>query len=117
MAYRADHVGSLLLSDAVARSWHGGVAAPVSSVTGIVTSRLRALRRLTGHELGFLEQHSPLGRRSSNDRYGEIIELDRRIRLRPHANLPRAAKGRVLHLEQLLAIERDREKVRASHHA
>ena len=45
--------------DAVARSWQGASGAPVSSVTGIVTARLRAARRLTGHELPFLKQHSP----------------------------------------------------------
>src|SRR5262245_40112853 len=45
--------------DAVARSWQGAGSAPVSSVAGIVTARLRAARRLTGHELPFLRQHSP----------------------------------------------------------
>jgi len=47
--------------DAVARTWQAGAAAApaVSSVTGIVTARLRPLRRLTAHELPFLKQHSP----------------------------------------------------------
>ncbi len=47
--------------DAVARTWQAGTAAApaVSSVTGIVTARLRPLRRLTAHELPFLKQHSP----------------------------------------------------------
>ncbi len=47
--------------DAVARTWQvGGTAtAPVSSVTGIVTAKLRQLRRLTAHELPFLRAHSP----------------------------------------------------------
>jgi 5-methyltetrahydropteroyltriglutamate--homocysteine methyltransferase len=56
-----DAVEGFDLGDAVTRSWQAGQAAgaPVSSVTGIVTSRLRAHRRLTGHELGFLRQHSP----------------------------------------------------------
>ena len=47
--------------DAVARAWQAGgpVAPPVSSVTGIVTARLRQLRRLTAHELPFLKAHSP----------------------------------------------------------
>ncbi len=47
--------------DAVARKWQvGGTAtAPVSSVTGIVTAKLRQLRRLTAHELPFLRAHSP----------------------------------------------------------
>src|SRR5262249_15909525 len=34
-------------------------SADVSRVAGIVTSRLRQVRPLTGHELGFLKQHSP----------------------------------------------------------
>jgi 5-methyltetrahydropteroyltriglutamate--homocysteine methyltransferase len=56
-----DAVEGFDLGDAVARSWEGGAAAtaPVSSVTGIVTSRLRPVRRLTGHELPFLREHSP----------------------------------------------------------
>ncbi len=46
--------------DAVARTWQaGGAKAPVSSVTGIVTAKLRQLRRLTAHELPFLRRHSP----------------------------------------------------------
>jgi 5-methyltetrahydropteroyltriglutamate--homocysteine methyltransferase len=47
--------------DAVARAWQAGgtVAPPVSSVTGIVTAKLRQLRRLTAHELPFLKVHSP----------------------------------------------------------
>ncbi len=47
--------------DAVSRSWQAGgaAAAPVSSVTGIVTAKLRGLRRLTAHELPFLRAHSP----------------------------------------------------------
>jgi len=47
--------------DAVARTWQAGGAedAPVSSVTGIVTTKLRQLRRLTAHELPFLRAHSP----------------------------------------------------------
>ena len=46
--------------DAVARTWQaGGADAPVSSVTGIVTGKLRQLRRLTAHELPFLRAHCP----------------------------------------------------------
>jgi 5-methyltetrahydropteroyltriglutamate--homocysteine methyltransferase len=46
--------------DAVARSWQaGGAPAPVSSVTGIATARLRQRRRLAAHELAFIRQHSP----------------------------------------------------------
>ena len=56
-----DAVAGFDLGDAVARSWQAGDAAPapVSSVTGIVTDRLRPLRRLTAHELPFLQAHSP----------------------------------------------------------
>jgi methionine synthase II (cobalamin-independent) len=46
----------------VGRKWKAGqtASAPVSSVTGIVTSKLRQVRPLTGHELPFLKVHSPL---------------------------------------------------------
>jgi 5-methyltetrahydropteroyltriglutamate--homocysteine methyltransferase len=56
-----DAVEGFDLGDAVSRSWKAGEkeAAPVSSVTGIVTSKLRAVRRLTGHELPFMKSHSP----------------------------------------------------------
>ncbi len=56
-----DAVEGFDLGDAVARSWKAGEAkgAPVSSVTGIVTSKLRQVRRLTGHELPFLKAHCP----------------------------------------------------------
>jgi 5-methyltetrahydropteroyltriglutamate--homocysteine methyltransferase len=49
------------MADAVQRSWQGGAPTPtgVSSVTGIVTRKLRPLRRLTGHELPFLMAHGP----------------------------------------------------------
>lgn len=57
-----DAVEGFDFGDAVARTWQagqtqGGVS--VAPVTGIVTGKLRALRRLTGHELPFLKQHSP----------------------------------------------------------
>ena len=54
-----DAVDGFDLADAVARSWQAGQAKPasVSSVTGIVTSRLRQARPLTGHELPFLKSH------------------------------------------------------------
>ena len=57
-----DAVEGFDLGNAVGRSWQGGAsaAAPVSSVTGVVTSRLRQVRPLTGHELPFLKIHSPL---------------------------------------------------------
>jgi 5-methyltetrahydropteroyltriglutamate--homocysteine methyltransferase len=56
-----DAVDGFDMGDAVARTWKAGESkdAPVSSVTGIVTSKLRAVRPLTGHELAFLKAHSP----------------------------------------------------------
>jgi 5-methyltetrahydropteroyltriglutamate--homocysteine methyltransferase len=56
-----DAVEGFDLGDAVGRTWKAGDArdAPVSSVTGIVVSKLRALRPLTGHELPFLKANSP----------------------------------------------------------
>jgi len=45
--------------DAVARSWQGSAAVAVSSVTGVVTGKLRQLRRMAAHELAFLKAHSP----------------------------------------------------------
>ena len=52
-----DAVKGFDLVDSVARTWKAGEAkdAHASSVTGIVTSKLRALRPLTGHELAFLK--------------------------------------------------------------
>jgi 5-methyltetrahydropteroyltriglutamate--homocysteine methyltransferase len=48
-------------SDAVARTWKAGDEgkAPVSRVAGIVTTKLRQVRPLTGHELPFLKKNSP----------------------------------------------------------
>jgi len=56
-----DAVEGFDLGDAVSRTWKAGEskAAPVSSVTGIVTAKLRQVRPLTGHELSFLKAHSP----------------------------------------------------------
>ncbi|MHB8732470.1 MAG: uroporphyrinogen decarboxylase/cobalamine-independent methonine synthase family protein [bacterium] len=57
-----DAVEGFDTGDAVARSWSGTVAAapaPVSSVTGIATAKLRQRRALTAHELPFLNAHSP----------------------------------------------------------
>ncbi len=56
-----DAVQGFDYGDAVARTWEAGSAAraPVSSVAGIVTARLRQVRRLTAHELPFLRAHSP----------------------------------------------------------
>ena len=51
-----DAVEGFDMADAVSRSWSGGAkAASVSSVTGIVTKKLRQVRPLTGHELPFLK--------------------------------------------------------------
>ena len=68
-----DAVEGFDLRDAVGRNWqagtvstssHGsastGSAAAVSSVTGVVTSKVRQVRPLTGHELPFLKAHSSL---------------------------------------------------------
>jgi 5-methyltetrahydropteroyltriglutamate--homocysteine methyltransferase len=54
-----DAVDGFDFGDAVARSWRGTTAAPVSSVTGIVHARIRQRHRLTAHELPFLQAHSP----------------------------------------------------------
>jgi 5-methyltetrahydropteroyltriglutamate--homocysteine methyltransferase len=56
-----DAVSGLDHGDAVARMWQVGGAgsAHASRVTGIVTERLRQLRRLTAHELDFMKRHSP----------------------------------------------------------
>ena len=57
-----DAVEGFDLGDAVGRNWKGDQAAgaAVSSVTGIVTSKLRQVRPLTGRELPFLKANSPL---------------------------------------------------------
>jgi 5-methyltetrahydropteroyltriglutamate--homocysteine methyltransferase len=56
-----DAVEGFDMADGVARSWSAGQEKhqPVSSVTGIVTRKLRVLRPLTGHELPFLKSNSP----------------------------------------------------------
>ena len=64
-----DAVDGFDLGDAVARGWQaaqsGSASAPktgsVSSITGIVTEKLRQARPLTGHELPFLQAHCPVG--------------------------------------------------------
>ena len=55
-----DAVEGFDLADAVARGWQAGESpktkqAGVSSVTGIVTAKLRRARALTGHELPFMK--------------------------------------------------------------
>src|SRR5438045_2459410 len=56
-----DAVEGFDLGDATARAWKAGEAqdSGVSKVAGIVTSKLRQVRPLTGHELSFLKKHSP----------------------------------------------------------
>jgi 5-methyltetrahydropteroyltriglutamate--homocysteine methyltransferase len=56
-----DAVEGFDLADAVARDWKAGQqkAPSASSVTGIVTSKLRQVRRLTGHELAFMKANCP----------------------------------------------------------
>jgi len=54
-----DSVEGIDTEDAVKRSWQGGTAVAVSSVTGIATGKIRQVRRLTAHELPFLKAHSP----------------------------------------------------------
>jgi 5-methyltetrahydropteroyltriglutamate--homocysteine methyltransferase len=71
-----DAVAGFDLADATPRTWHSeldvpssnghGDASPgrhedanVSRVTGVVKAKLQQVRRLTGHELSFLLQHSP----------------------------------------------------------
>jgi len=57
-----DTVEGFDLGDALGRGWHSGASTSTVniSVTGIVTSKLRQVRPLTGHELPFLKAHSPL---------------------------------------------------------
>jgi 5-methyltetrahydropteroyltriglutamate--homocysteine methyltransferase len=57
-----DAVGGFDLTDALGRGWHSGQSSSTVniSVTGIVTSKLRQVRPLTGHELPFLKANSPL---------------------------------------------------------
>jgi 5-methyltetrahydropteroyltriglutamate--homocysteine methyltransferase len=56
-----DAVEGFDFGDAVARAWAAGGAtgAEVSKVTGIVRSKLRQKRPLTGHELSFLKKQHP----------------------------------------------------------
>lgn len=62
-----DAVEGFDMGGAVARAWQAGqegkgqaaTATAVSSVTGIVTAKLRQVRPLTGHELPYLKAHCP----------------------------------------------------------
>ena len=56
-----DAVEGFDLGDGVSRAWNAGASrdTAVSSVTGIVTAKLRQARPLTGYEMSFLKAHSP----------------------------------------------------------
>jgi 5-methyltetrahydropteroyltriglutamate--homocysteine methyltransferase len=57
-----DSVEGIDQGDALARTWQSGTqGAPArpSGVPGVVVSKIKQLRRLTEHELGYLKQHSP----------------------------------------------------------
>jgi 5-methyltetrahydropteroyltriglutamate--homocysteine methyltransferase len=53
-----DAVSGFDTGNAVARSWSGQGASAVSSVTGIVTSKLQRSESLTGHEVPFLQANA-----------------------------------------------------------
>ena len=61
MSDLTDAVEGFDMGDALSRTWNAGDEgkAPVSSVAGIVTAKLRQVRPLTGHELPFLKKNSP----------------------------------------------------------
>ena len=56
-----DAVEGFDMGDALSRDWKAGKAkdAGVSSVAGVVTSKLRQVRPLTGYEFDFMKKHSP----------------------------------------------------------
>jgi 5-methyltetrahydropteroyltriglutamate--homocysteine methyltransferase len=54
-----DSVEGFDFGEGLPRDWKGEGQAPPASVTGVVVSRLRQVRRLTEHEVRFLRQHSP----------------------------------------------------------
>jgi 5-methyltetrahydropteroyltriglutamate--homocysteine methyltransferase len=55
-----DAVEGFDTGDEVARTWQASSAAVgPSRVTGIVTSRIRPVRRMTAHEVAFMKTHSP----------------------------------------------------------
>ena len=62
MSEFTDAVEGFDLRDSIGRAWQAGKSAggSVSSVTGVVTSKLRQVRPLTAHELPFLKAKSPL---------------------------------------------------------
>ncbi len=57
-----DAVEGFDFGDSVSRTWNAGqtqAAAVVARVTGIVNAKLRPVKRLTGHEVAFMTEHSP----------------------------------------------------------
>jgi 5-methyltetrahydropteroyltriglutamate--homocysteine methyltransferase len=56
-----DAVEGFDMGEGIARTWQAGQEKnqPVSSITGIVTKKLRQTRPLTGHELPFLKANAP----------------------------------------------------------
>ena len=58
-----ESVDGLDNADDIARKWKGAAPASVTAglgtLQGIVTRKIRQKKRLTSHELGFLQQHSP----------------------------------------------------------
>ncbi len=56
-----DAVEGFDMGEGIARDWQAGQEKdqPVSSVTGVVTKKLRQARPLTGHELPFLKANAP----------------------------------------------------------
>ena len=57
-----DAVEGFDFGESVSRTWNTGqaqVAAVVARVTGIVNAKLRPVKRLTGHEVAFMKEHSP----------------------------------------------------------
>ena len=61
MSDLTDAVDGFDLGDALSRTWKAGDAEESTAlrVAGIVTSKLRQVRPLTGHELPFLKKNSP----------------------------------------------------------
>ena len=54
-----DAVHGFDTGEAVARSWQGTAGVAVSSVTGVVTAKVRPRSRMTAHELAFLRTQRP----------------------------------------------------------
>jgi 5-methyltetrahydropteroyltriglutamate--homocysteine methyltransferase len=54
-----DSVEGLDEGEAVARTWQGAGAAPVTRVAGVAIAKIRQVRRLAKHEADFLRVHSP----------------------------------------------------------